>query len=311
MRPFATVQGSPQASSIDWAAELARHTRPAVPQLTAASSPQLQACRAQASTGEAPVWQLCVLLLGRGGPLAAARGSLEALHSGLSSGGADTGAQAVGGGSAEQRVAGSLLAQGKVQLAWVDCGRQRPLCRHLLLWTGSSQPFSRLCGSWWRHLAALLGRRQQQQLRPVLVAYRRQQVGGRAGHLSVAAYSGSLHDVQQLAAWVGAVSDANSQGHPLRPAPPLDMPLAGPACTLPALGPLLLRALHLASQAELLWQQAAEAASVALQQVDWRRAAQLAAVAGALLGLKWGLDVLSGSEGEGACCSVFPQPGMG
>lgn len=301
-QPSAIVQGSLLVNSTGWAAAVERHAWPAVPQLTPASaSRQLSACSLSTRAAESLPGALCVLLLGRGTQLADARASLEALHSELSSGGS--------GAKAEQRAAASLLAQGKLQLAWADSGRQRALCRHLMLWSGTSmQQGASLCEPWWRRqVGALLGQ-QRQQLQPALVAYRQTQPGSRDRQLPVASYPGSLEDREALAAWLAALGDVSRQGHLLRPAPLLDVQLAASADMWPALAALLLRALHLASRAELLWQRAASVVGAAAGRVDWRRVAQAALAAGALLGVKWVLDTLGGTEGEGPACWMCPPP---
>ncbi|KAL4447527.1 hypothetical protein ABPG75_004746 [Micractinium tetrahymenae] len=291
-RPSAVVQGSLPTNSIDWAAEIGRHARPTVPLLTAASAAQqLPACRLSASAAEGPPSALCVLLLGQGRQLAAARARLEALHSELSSGGSRvwTGR----GRSPEQRQAGEMLAQGLLQLAWTDSSQQQALCRHLVLWGGSPAHSSCLCGPRWR-LGALFGQQQQQT---VLLAYRLHPTG-RHGQLLIAAYQGGLEAPQQVVAWLAAIGDSSRQGRLLRPAPPLDVPLARSADARPALAALLLPALHLASRAELLWQQAAGVVAAAVGHINWWLIMQVAMTAGALLGLKWVLDLLSGSDEE-------------
>lgn len=290
--PSAIVHSSLLSNSTDWAAALERHAQPAVPLLTPATAlQQLGACSLSSGVAEAPHGALCVLLLGQGARLAAAQAGLQSLLGELSTGGS-------GGGSAEQRTAGSLLVGGMLQLAWADGGQQQALCRHLLLWPGALPRSSGVCEPWWRHrLASLLGRGRQ-LLQPSLVAYRQRQPSGAGGQLVVGAFQGSLKDREELVAWLAALGDAGERGRLLRPAPPLNVPLAHPASTWPALAALLLQALHLASRAELLWRQAAAAVGAAARRVDWRRVAQLGLAGGALLGLKWVLDLLSGSEGE-------------
>ena len=56
----------------------------------------------------------------------------------------------------------------------------------------------------------------------------------------------------------------------------------------------------LASRADLLWQQAAEAAGGALRLVDWRAFAMTTLIAVAICSFKFLLDWLSGKEGERA-----------
>lgn len=320
-QPAAVVQGSLLTNSIRWAAEVEQHTWQPLPQLHAASAAQqLPACQLGLLHAEGnasfedisgPAW--CMVLLGRGLPLAEGRAALEAalgqLASGGRGGGARSGRYAWGQRSPVLRRAAQLLADGRVQAAWADARQQRALCTHLLRWSGSSSSSSAdtscLCVPWWRRLpAAMLGQcRGQQTPQPKLVAYRQHRHGSRSSSVGsgrslqqLSAYEGSLADVEQLAGWLAAVSGDTRQPHVLRLAPLFSNLLveASPAVA----ATLAIQLLHLASWGELLWQRAARATSGALGGVNWHQVGMAVLLGAGLLSLKWVLDFLSGSEGE-------------
>jgi hypothetical protein len=296
------VQGSLLTNSIDYAAEVDRHIQQPVPPLHAGSAHLLPACQlGMLSAAEgAPPGALCVLLLGRSGQrsLGAGRVALEALHRQLTSGRRQ--------GSAELRQAARLLAEQRLQLASADAAQQQQLCRHLLRWSGSAASSSCMCALWWQRLPAVaLGQCSNQQ-QAVLVAYRQeqQQVGGssrsRRRQLLVAAFTGSLADQQQLAAWLVAVASSQPT-QLLLPAPLPAAQLAEDGA--PVLNVLLLRGVLLASQAELAWRQVAAAAGGVLRLISWRQLVVPALLAGGMAALKWLLDLLGGEGGRrGECC---------
>jgi hypothetical protein len=299
-QPPVVVQGS----SISYAAEVAQHGWQAVRELHAASAPLLPACQLSGGTGggSSPPGTLCALLLGRPGQrLSAAREELRAVQRLLSSSAARQ------GDSWEVRRAAQALASGELQLAWADASQQAVLCHHLLLWSAGRLAAACVCGAWWLRLPlAALGRCSLVRQAPMLVAARQQlerprgglQQGGRAAQLQVAAYSGSLWQPQEAAAWLAALA-ACRHGQPepclLQAAPAFAGRLA--EGRPPRLASAALQLLHLASGAEVLVHRAVAAVASVASIVSWRQLLLAGVAAGGLAVLKQLLDALRGEGG--------------